>query len=85
MFHDVTLLEVPEGRHNAAHRFNGEAGDVIARSPGGAAHMGHRVPSLQGLSPLLSRGPTAFAVGYVLSSLTGLVKTEMAMPMRAVS
>ncbi len=47
---DSVPLEVPKGRHNVAHCFNGGTGDAIIRSPGGAAHMGRRVPPLRGLA-----------------------------------
>ncbi len=35
----VPALEVPEGRHNVAHRGNGGVEGTIVHSPEGAAHM----------------------------------------------
>ena len=73
--HAFAFVEVPEGRHNVAHRLNGGARRSIIRSPGGAEH-GQRCAAPPGLSPLHLRRPTAHAVGYVLSSLTGLGHDE---------
>jgi hypothetical protein len=67
------LLEVPEGRHNVAHRGNGGTHGAILESPEGR-HIWFALCRPSGLVLLTSHIPTARAVGYVLSSLTGLAK-----------
>ena len=67
----VTLLEVPEGRQKIARRFNGGFGRSNIAAPEGR-HRIDLVPPLRGLAFFTLRSPTARAVGYVLSSLTGL-------------
>jgi len=64
-------LEVPEGRNIVAHRFSGGACGAMFSSPEGAA-QGRACAAPSGLSFLQLHVPTAQAVGYVLSSLTGL-------------
>src|ERR1700674_3703845 len=50
------LLEVPEGRHNVAHRLNGGMRGTILCSPEGAAQLVRPVPPLRGLA----LGPHAY-------------------------
>ena len=64
-------LEVPEGRHKVARRFNGGLGPSKIRSPGGAAQA-RACAAPPGLGFFPARIPTADAVGYLVSSLTGL-------------
>ena len=70
----LVSLEVPEGRyHIVAHRFSGGVCGAMFSSPEGAA-QGRACAAPSGLSFLQLHVPTAKAVGYVLSSLTGLDK-----------
>src|SRR6266700_2462273 len=63
--------EVPEGRHNVAHRGSGGDAAYSMEEPRRGGTMLTFVPPLRG-SSVPSRPPTAPAVGYVLPPLTGL-------------
>jgi len=67
-----------QGRHNVAHRRNGEARGAILTAPEGR-HDGSLCIALSGLGSLPSRGPTSRAAGYVASSLKELTKMMRAL------